>query len=111
LSLLSSIARILKKLDARRRGLTDVEVRVATSLDDGLRREIEGQLRKMLGGEPVLHEVVDPSLIAGMVIRVGDRVYDSSVHTQLEHARRAMIERATERIETQPERFIATSSV
>ena len=107
LSLLRPIARILKKLDAQRRGLTDVEVRVASSLDDGLRREIADRLRIMLGGEPVLHVLVDPSLIAGIVIRVGDRVYDSSVHTQLEHARRAMIERATERIETQPERFAA----
>lgn len=106
LGLLRSIARILKKLDAARRGLTDVEVRVATPLDDPLRREIADRLRKMLGGEPVLHVVVDQSLIAGMVIRVGDRVYDSSVHTQLEHARRAMIERATERIETQPEKFM-----
>jgi hypothetical protein len=45
-----------------------------------------------------------------MVIRVGDRVFDSSVHTQLEHARRAMIERATERIETQPEQFLLSTA-
>jgi F-type H+-transporting ATPase subunit delta len=110
LGLLRSIARILKKLDAQRRGLTDVEVRVATPLDDRLKREIEDRLRKTLGGEPVLHVAVDPSLIAGMVIRVGDRVYDGSVHTQLEHARRAMIDRATERIEMQPERFMLATA-
>jgi len=105
LGLLRPIARVLKKLDAERRGLTDVEVRVAAPLDDTLRGEIENRLRIMLGSEPVLHVVVDPSLIAGMMIRVGDRVYDSSVHTQLEHARRAMIDRATEKIEVQPEKF------
>jgi F-type H+-transporting ATPase subunit delta len=110
LGLLRPIARILKKLDAERRGLTDVEVRTALPLDDALRREIEDHLRKMLGGEPVMHVAVDPSLIAGMVIRVGDRVYDSSVHTQLEHTRRAMIERATERIETQPDRFLVSTN-
>jgi F-type H+-transporting ATPase subunit delta len=109
LGLLRSIARILKKLDAQRRGLIDVEVRVATPLDAGLQSEIENRLRKMLGGEPVLHVVVDPLLIAGMVIRVGDRVYDGSVHTQLEHARRAMIDRATETIEMHADRFLASA--
>ena len=54
----------------------------------------------------MLHVTVDPSLIAGIVVRVGDRVYDGSVRTQLEHVRRAMIDRATEQIETQPERFM-----
>lgn len=106
LGLLRPIARVLHKLDADRRGLKDVEVRVAVPLDDGLRSEIENQLRTMLGSEPILHVVVDPSLIAGMMIRVGDRVYDSSVQTQFEHARRAMIERATEKIEVQPDKFL-----
>jgi hypothetical protein len=54
----------------------------------------------------VIRVVVDSSLLAGMIIRVGDRVYDSSVNTQLEHARRQMIDRAVEKIETQPERFV-----
>ncbi|MEX0610771.1 MAG: ATP synthase F1 subunit delta [Pirellulales bacterium] len=110
LGLLRPIARILKKLDAVRRGLTDVEVRVAAPLDDALEREIEDRLRKTLGSEPVLHVVVDPSLIAGMVIRVGDRVYDGSVHTLLEHARRAMIDRATETIEMHADRFLSSSA-
>jgi F-type H+-transporting ATPase subunit delta len=110
LGLLRSIARLLKKLDAKRRGLTDVEVRVAKPLDDNLRREIEDRLRKTLGGEPVLNVVVDPTLLAGVVIRVGDRVYDGSVHTQLEHARRAMIDRATETIEMHADRFLSSSA-
>jgi F-type H+-transporting ATPase subunit delta len=110
LELLRLIASILKKLDAERRGLTDVEVRVATPIDAALQTEIQNRLRKSLGGEPVLHIQVDPSLIAGMVIRVGDRVYDGSVNTQLENARRAMIDRITETIETSPDRFMAAAS-
>jgi F-type H+-transporting ATPase subunit delta len=109
LALLRPIAKLLKKLDAERRGLTDVEVRVAAPIDDALQTEILHRLRKALGGEPVLHVEVDPSLIAGMVIRVGDRVYDSSVSTQLEHARRAMVDRITETIETSPARFMAAT--
>jgi F-type H+-transporting ATPase subunit delta len=108
LGLLRSTAREAKKLHAEAAGLADVEVRVATPLDDALRGAIEDQLRAMLRSEPVLSVVVDPALIAGIVIRVGDRVYDGSVATQLERTRQAMIERATENIDTHPEIFIST---
>jgi F-type H+-transporting ATPase subunit delta len=110
LSLLRPIARILKKLDAARRGLTEVEIRVAAPLEENLRQEIENRLRKTFRGEPVLQVAVDPSLIAGMIVRVGDRVYDSSLHTQLEQARRAMIERATETIEMHADRFLVSTT-
>jgi F-type H+-transporting ATPase subunit delta len=106
LNLLRPIARIVKRLHAERSGLTDVEVRVAAELDDGLRGEIEQRLQRALGTRPVLHVKMDPSLIAGIWIRVGDRVFDGSIRTQLEHARRHMIDRATERIETAPEKFL-----
>ena len=66
-----------------------------------IRTEIHDRIAASLGTEPVLHVSVDPDLIAGIWVRVGDRVYDGSVRTQLEHARRAMIDRATEMIETQ----------
>jgi len=107
LGLLRPIARVLKKLNAERLGLTDVEVRVAAPIDAALQSEIENRLRKSLGAEPVLHVLVDSSLIAGIVVRIGDRVYDGSVKTQLEQARRSMIERITEKIETSPDRFMA----
>jgi len=110
LALLRPIARILRKLDAERRGLTDVELRVATPINAALQDEIVNRLRKTLGGEPVLSMHVDPELIAGMVIRVGDRVYDGSVATQLEQSRRAMIDRITDRIETAPDKFMSAAT-
>ena len=106
LGLLRPIAHLVVKLDAQRRGLTDVEVRVARELADDIRNEIHDRIRRALNTEPVLHVSVDPDLIAGIWVRVGDRVYDGSVRTHLEHARRAMIDRATEIIETHPERFM-----
>jgi F-type H+-transporting ATPase subunit delta len=106
LELLRPIARLLKQLYAEHLGLAEVEVRVASPMDDGLRQELLDRLRQTLGSEPVLHVTVDPSLIAGLVIRVGDRVYDGSVSTRFEMLRRAMIERAVEWIETRPEKFV-----
>jgi F-type H+-transporting ATPase subunit delta len=106
LGLLRQIARQLKKLYAQQLGLTDVELQVASPLDDQLRQEIYQRLKAGLKSEPVLRVSVDPSLIAGLVIRVGDRVFDGSVANQFELARRAMIARVVERIETKPETFV-----
>jgi F-type H+-transporting ATPase subunit delta len=110
LEILRTIARLLTKLDFERRGLIAVELRVAAPISDELRTEIENRVRKAFGGEPQLNTQIDPSLIAGFVVRIGDRVFDGSINTRLEHARRAMIERITEKIETQPDRFVGASN-
>jgi F-type H+-transporting ATPase subunit delta len=110
LGLLRSAARQVKRLYAEQSGQIDVLVRVARPIDDRLQGEIRSKLASWLGKDPLLNVVVDPSLIAGMVIRVGDRVYDSSINTQFNLARKAMIERATELIETDSKRFLQTTS-
>jgi F-type H+-transporting ATPase subunit delta len=106
LGLLRPIARLVEKLDRERRGLVDVEVRVARELSGDIRTEIHDRIHRALGNEPILHISIDPDLIAGIWVRVGDRVYDGSVRTQLEHVRRSMIDRATETIEINPRRFM-----
>jgi F-type H+-transporting ATPase subunit delta len=109
LELLRPIVREAKKLAAQRAGMADVEVRVVRELDAGLLQDLQSRLQKTLGKEPNLSIKIDPSLIAGIVVRVGDRVYDGSVHTQLERARQAMIARATDQIETKPDRFVSAN--
>lgn len=108
LNLLRPIARILRQLHGERSGITEVEVRVATELNDVLRNEIQTHLQRALNTTPELRVSVDPELIAGIWVRVGDRVFDGSARTQLEHVRRRMIDLAAEKIETQPERFVKT---
>jgi F-type H+-transporting ATPase subunit delta len=106
LGLVRSAARLVRTLYSDEQGLTDVDVTVASPLAENLKNEITTKLRATLGKEPVLRVKVDPALIAGIVIRVGDRVYDSSVSTQFNLARKAMIERAIDLIETTPEKFL-----
>jgi F-type H+-transporting ATPase subunit delta len=106
LGIVRQAARLVKKMHAERRGMTDVEIRVATPLDDATLLEIQNQLRTSLVTEPVLSVKVDPSLIAGIVIRVGDRVYDGSIHSQLERTRASIIQKATAQIESRPDSFM-----
>lgn len=106
LSVLRTILKFVKKTYAEQMGLAEVQVRVAKELDAELEQEIVAKLRSTLGKEPVLTITVDPELIGGMILQVGDRVYDGSIHRRLEQIRRSIVDRATEMIETAPEKFL-----
>ena len=77
----------------RKQGRRPVTVRSAVPLDDAQRRALEGRLSDLIGATPVLTLEVDPSLIAGLVVQVGDDVYDASVRTRLRRLRDRLIER------------------
>ena len=79
-------------------------------ISDELQSEIANRVRNAFGGEPVLNVQIDPSLIAGFIVRIGDRVYDGSINSRLELARRSMIDRITETIETSPDRFMSAGA-
>lgn len=105
LGILRSVMREVLKLNNKRIGRTEVQLSVAHPVDDGLLGEISAALKQSLGTDPELSIQIDPDLIAGFVVRVGDTVYDGSVKTQFEKARKAMVNRAVERIEASPETF------
>jgi F-type H+-transporting ATPase subunit delta len=109
LGLLRSVLRAVLKLHAEESGRHDVEVIAACPLDATLIDELHAALRKKLNCEPVLKTRVDPSLLAGLIVKVGDTVYDSSVKTRLEKSRQAMVARAVESIEKRPERFLSAT--
>jgi len=109
LELLRTIARQVAKLHQERSGRADVEIRVAAELAGDVLDHIRARIQKALNMQPIINVTVDPSLVGGIVVRVGDRLFDGSLRTQLENIRHAMIDRATERIETQPETFLPTA--
>ena len=71
-----------------------VRLTTATPLEPAAAARIAKSLRAMLGGEPVLEQQIDPSLIGGAVLRVGDTIYDGSVAHQLQNLRQEIIERS-----------------
>lgn len=89
----------------RMRGRVVVTVSTATPLSGELAARITENLRNTLGEEPIVEQVVAPDLIGGVVVRVGDTVYDGSVAAQLESVRRRMIERTAHEIQTRRDRF------
>ena len=62
----------------------------AAPLTDAQQRAVEEALNKVVGRKVQLSLAVDPSLIGGMVVKVGSRMVDSSVKTQLQRLKLAM---------------------
>jgi len=71
----------------RERGIALAQVRTALPLDDTQRAEIAARLRALTGAEIEMDESVDPDLIGGVAVRIGDRLYDASVRSRLERLR------------------------
>ncbi|MGA3184330.1 MAG: F0F1 ATP synthase subunit delta [Candidatus Dormibacteria bacterium] len=71
-------------------GVLRVVVRSAVPLSRASERRIEGVLAVRLEHPVRLETVHDPSLIGGLVIRMGDRVIDDSVRSHLQQLQAAM---------------------
>jgi ATP synthase F1 delta subunit len=65
-----------------------VEVTSAVELDDGLVRSIGERIEERTGRRIELTTRIDPDIIGGLVLRVGNKVLDASIHGRLERLRR-----------------------
>lgn len=75
---------------ARRRGEQTAQVVAAAPLSDTQVQAVTEALRKALGSKIAVNVKVDPSLIGGMIVKVGSRMVDSSVRTKLNRLKLAM---------------------
>ena len=75
------------ELVRRERGISLAEVRTARRLDEQQRTAIAERLRTLTGNRIEMKEMVDESLIGGLSVRIGDRLYDASVRSRLERLR------------------------
>jgi F-type H+-transporting ATPase subunit delta len=87
---LTGVIRAYESLVAKSRGETEAEVTAARALSDAEIADLKSVLKSRLGKEPRLHTKVDPSLLGGLVVKVGSRMIDSSLRTKLDGLRSAM---------------------
>jgi F-type H+-transporting ATPase subunit delta len=93
LDLLRVIYQAARELRDERAGRLPVVVTTAAPLADDQREQLLHDLRARYNKEPVLTLRVDPALLGGLVVRVGDWLFDASVRTRLENIRKQLIER------------------
>jgi F-type H+-transporting ATPase subunit delta len=90
LFVLTQIIAGYEHLVAKSRGETEAEVTSARALNDTEIAELKSTLKARLGKEPRLHTKIDPTLLGGLVVKVGSRMIDSSLRTKLDGLRSAM---------------------
>ncbi len=72
------------------KGIVRAEVRVAERPSDALIEEIKTSLKDIAKADVDIDLVVDPSLIGGLVVKMGSRMVDASLKTKLNGIRLAM---------------------
>jgi F-type H+-transporting ATPase subunit delta len=88
--LLPAIAREFQQLYRESQGITEAKVTVARPVSDDERNEITRRLEAATGKTVEAHIQVDPSIIGGIVVRIGDRLIDASVAGRLQRLRHEM---------------------
>jgi F-type H+-transporting ATPase subunit delta len=71
-------------------GVVRVEVTTAVPADAALEKHIRDALSKQLGSDVQTTVRSDPSIIGGLVVRIGDRVIDDSLRTHLQQLQAAL---------------------
>ncbi|WP_458399996.1 ATP synthase F1 subunit delta [Mailhella sp.] len=71
-------------------GISRGVVTTAVELDEEHMDSIKKTLESQTGRKLVLEFVIEPSIIGGIVLRVGDSVYDASLRAQLDNLREAI---------------------
>jgi F-type H+-transporting ATPase subunit delta len=66
------------------RGIADAVVTTAKALTEEEQAKIAENFGKVLNKKLRIHTVVDPSILGGVVVKIGDRLYDGSIKRKLE---------------------------
>ena len=88
---LAGIVMAFGKLVDKSRGLVEVDAYVASLMDEAQIRRVADELGASLGGEVLLQQHLDESLIGGLKLRVGDRLIDASVATHLRRLKEKLV--------------------
>lgn len=72
-------------------GRARVHVATAAPLQPTLRQQIQSAVARALAREIVLEDRVEPALVGGAVITIGDKVYDGSLATRLTRSKKQIM--------------------
>ena len=95
LQLIRSVAAVYRDLRDTQAGRVRVVVKSAVPLTGDQTEKLKSQLQANLKKTPVIVPVVDPELIGGLIVQIGDRVIDTSVRTRIQTLRAQLMERGT----------------
>lgn len=91
--MLDEVARQYLALYEKIKGQDVAHVTTAVPLTPALEKKVLAQLKSITGKEVTLQHAVDPELIGGFVLRVGDLEYNASIASKLGNLKRELIQK------------------
>jgi F-type H+-transporting ATPase subunit delta len=87
---LPAVIRYFNLLAASHRGETTAEVTSAHPLDDGQVAALKANLKTRIGRDVAVDLSVDPTILGGLVVKIGSQMIDGSIRTKLNNLAHAM---------------------
>ena len=100
LSRLLSVIAAFEEMVDQRFGRIEVNVYTREALDQQMIDHIKERLHKSLGREPVVYGYTDPTMLGGVKMQIGDRLYDDSLRTQIRNMSELFKNEGTTRMRT-----------
>ena len=88
LSILEDIARQYTIIYDHHKGTQVAKVISAVPLTDAVKEKVLEKVKDIIGKKVTLENTVDPSIIGGFILRVGDKQYDASISGKMNKLRR-----------------------
>ncbi|MFN3521103.1 MAG: F0F1 ATP synthase subunit delta [Phenylobacterium sp.] len=89
-SALSAVISAFEALSAEARGVVSAEVVSALPLSPAQAKGVAAALRQALGKDPEISTRVDPSILGGVKVKVGSRLFDASLRSKLDSLKFAL---------------------
>jgi F-type H+-transporting ATPase subunit delta len=105
LDLLPAILKESQLIHEKNAGKQRVKVTSAKELNESEIKNIQDKLAASLPFTPIIMPEVNPDLIGGIVIQIGDKVYDSSLRSRLKQLRDRLRQRSLNEIQSGRDRF------
>ena len=92
LSAMQDMLPAFRKLAAEHRGEVTADVTVAQKLTAEQTKELKAALKSVVGKNVAINATIDPSILGGMIVKVGSRQIDTSLKTRLSSLKLALKE-------------------
>lgn len=87
---LSEVVAQFERLAADRRGAMAAEITTAVKLSVAQQKAVAAAIRQAFGKDPELSTRIDPSILGGIKVRVGSKLFDASLKSRLDQLKFAL---------------------
>lgn len=88
LAILEDVAKQYSLIYDELKGIEVAEVTTATPLTDALNKKVLAKVKELTDKEATLKNVVNPEILGGFILRIGDVQYDASIANKLQLLKR-----------------------